>query len=159
MVLAVHLAKKAARNGRILVMMQIGLITTLMLVGGLTTHIITNTKEIVNELALDNLYRSQFSLAEFYHNDHDKIRSVLAATVQKTQADPSWLLFQLRQRLGNVKIQVDAKEEQVDVSFISGQMDNLGYPIIKGRDIALNDDQSSQQVAVVSQSFAKQYFY
>ncbi|AXT33079.1 ABC transporter permease [Pseudoalteromonas tunicata] len=152
------LGKKAARNGRILVMMQIGLITTLMLVGGLTTHIITNTKEIVNELALDNLYRSQFSLAEFYHNDHDKIRSVLAATVQKTQADPSWLLFQLRQRLGNVKIQVDAKEEQVDVSFISGQMDNLGYPIIKGRDIALNDDQSSQQVAVVSQSFAKQYF-
>ncbi len=154
------LGKGVGKISRVLVTVQIAVISILMLVGSLSLTLMDQMLAVTGEIDQQDKYLARFDFtAQNDLNDEEKSEFIAK------------LLFHIGQQPGFVatsvlnggkqtpmRLQNNEQIFTTDLLLTTGSLNTHQLPILRGRDINERDDQHAMRVVLVSESFAQRHW-
>ncbi|MFK8017904.1 MAG: ABC transporter permease [Gammaproteobacteria bacterium] len=154
-------SKRSGQLSGALVVMQVFLITTLMLIGSVSSYVVHVFTDFDTGLDLNRLVEARLELPEDKYVDDVQRRAFYQSLATRLQQAPSISDVHVRSYFRRSPTQIpdlEGVEPRLDVFGLIGSPIVQGIELREGRYIDQRDTETSQRTVVVSESFAKRYW-
>jgi len=157
--------KKAGRITKILVTVQIFIISILMLMGSFSAFISQFMLSIETREDYSQIISGQMLLPADKYSDSEQQLAFFETIHARIKSKNSFSDSVVMGFLGEKKVELDdanliesGAEETVDVISLIGNTDFYGAKLLQGRYLDSRDNKNSRKTALISQSMAKRYW-
>lgn len=149
------LGRAAGKVSRLLVVVQVALIASLMLTGSLGIVLMNKVADAVIDKQLSNRF-----LGDFEFTSREIAQQHSQNLLQTLKAQPNILDTGIQENTGpaSIRLQGQPLDAKVDILITTGNISMFGQEVLSGRAIDFRDNEDSGKVAIVSDSFVKQYW-